>query len=360
MSNQFLPIAYAYTNTGVFDSNDGINFITGLDANDSLVTVTADTLGNRIVVYHDHIFLGNSTVNATINSTMYTGSANAANVVVTTPGGSNTHIQFNDSTVFGGTAGLTFNKTANTLTVSNTISINTRPFATTLGVYNVVYDGNGSAAFLAGGTGDSVNYYRNSLHYFQSIGGSTLQAVIGAGGLLIGNSTVNTVTNSTNFYINGAGLTAYATATVGSIPGNTAPGAGTPLSGFVGYRMANSGSASMIGAGTGVGVVTLTLPVGVWDIEGQCIFSGAGATSSSDWVFGVFNASGNVNSGASLSTIIPHDRRPAATDIIQTLNLLRTRIVVSPSPQTIYFNAAAVFTISTYSATVVGQATLVC
>ena len=37
-------------------------------------------------------------------------------------GGSNTHIQFNDSDVFGGNANLTYNKTTSVLTVNGTIS----------------------------------------------------------------------------------------------------------------------------------------------------------------------------------------------------------------------------------------------
>ncbi len=35
------------------------------------------------------------------------------------PGGSNTHVQFNDSTAFGGTAGFTFNKTTNNVGIAN-------------------------------------------------------------------------------------------------------------------------------------------------------------------------------------------------------------------------------------------------
>ena len=40
-----------------------------------------------------------------------------------TVGGSNTYVQFNDSNGFGGTAGFTFNKTSNTLAVSNTVTV---------------------------------------------------------------------------------------------------------------------------------------------------------------------------------------------------------------------------------------------
>src|SRR6185369_14565847 len=39
----------------------------------------------------------------------------------TTPGGSNTQVQFNDSSVFGGDAGLTYNKTTDALTAGSFI-----------------------------------------------------------------------------------------------------------------------------------------------------------------------------------------------------------------------------------------------
>jgi hypothetical protein len=40
------------------------------------------------------------------------------------PGGSNTQIQFNDSTAFGGDAGLTYDKTTDTLSVGNKVGVN--------------------------------------------------------------------------------------------------------------------------------------------------------------------------------------------------------------------------------------------
>ena len=44
-------------------------------------------------------------------------------------GGSNTHIQFNDSTSLNGSAGFTFNKTSNNVTIANNISATTGTFA---------------------------------------------------------------------------------------------------------------------------------------------------------------------------------------------------------------------------------------
>ena len=48
---------------------------------------------------------------------------NVSSVVSATPGGSNTQLQFNDSSTFNGSAGLTFDKLSNNLSVSNTVSV---------------------------------------------------------------------------------------------------------------------------------------------------------------------------------------------------------------------------------------------
>lgn len=94
------------------------------------------------------ITVGNSTVNAVINSTAFSLSNStvtysllspnttqkAANSyflnangqwsqVVTSPSGSNTAIQFNDSGSFGGSTALTFDNTSNTLTVTGDVKV---------------------------------------------------------------------------------------------------------------------------------------------------------------------------------------------------------------------------------------------
>lgn len=55
--------------------------------------------------------------------------------VVSTPGGSNTQIQFNDSSSFGGDAGLTYNKTTDALTIAgqiiSSLATGTAPFSVT-------------------------------------------------------------------------------------------------------------------------------------------------------------------------------------------------------------------------------------
>ena len=98
----------------------------------------------------DTIKIGNTTVNAVTNSTSLALSNSTASIVITIPTaaaisdsnyylnangsyalvnttsapgntGSNTYVMFNDSGVQNATSGFTFNKTSNTLTVSNTI-----------------------------------------------------------------------------------------------------------------------------------------------------------------------------------------------------------------------------------------------
>jgi hypothetical protein len=49
------------------------------------------------------------------------GSAPTWSTVSATPGGSNTHVQFNDGGAFGGDSGITYNKTTDTLTIDNTL-----------------------------------------------------------------------------------------------------------------------------------------------------------------------------------------------------------------------------------------------
>lgn len=70
------------------------------------VRLNAGTAGHKVI-------LGS---NKELTSTVDSGSS---------PGGSDTHVQFNDSSAFGGDAGLTFNKTSNILTVTGGVVVGT-------------------------------------------------------------------------------------------------------------------------------------------------------------------------------------------------------------------------------------------
>ena len=171
----FVTIAVGNTTSNAVINSSGISFgtvtinstsvnvggavhtATSLTLGNSSINTTALGIGNSTVsavinstsliiggatLTGSNLTIGNSTVNATINSTSFTGTALSANnsaylggiaaaqyayanqlASAAVPGGSNTYVQFNNSGVFQGTAGFTFNFNSNTASVSNAISV---------------------------------------------------------------------------------------------------------------------------------------------------------------------------------------------------------------------------------------------
>jgi hypothetical protein len=119
--------------------------------------------------------------NATITSLVANGSAGTNGQVLVTNGtavywgtgtsGANTYVQFNDSGVANGTAGFTFDKTSNTLSVGNN-------------VYTVTVN---AATYGTGGTGTGVGGF---------VSNSTV--------VFVGNNTVNTKITAGTLSVNGA------------------------------------------------------------------------------------------------------------------------------------------------------------
>lgn len=94
------------------------NSTAGVIANTSSVTITANST-NFITIRTPTPSEANA-----INSFLHAnGSYVAANPTAGNPGGSNTNVQFNDSTVSGGSAGLTFNKTTNNAFLANSLVV---------------------------------------------------------------------------------------------------------------------------------------------------------------------------------------------------------------------------------------------
>lgn len=85
--------------------------------------------------------------------------------IITNPGGSNTSIQFNDAGAFGGSNALTFNKTSNTVTVTNLVvnssaNLGNVSTLTILGGDNGYFlqtDGTGNLTWAPGGNGGNGN-----------------------------------------------------------------------------------------------------------------------------------------------------------------------------------------------------------
>lgn len=105
-----------------------------LTANQAMVTNSSSFMD---VVKTANLYIGAVTVNAiniTANSTQLGANSNselATTAAIQTyvtlkapvPGGANTFIEFNDSGLFGGSGGLTFNKTTNAFAVGNTVIV---------------------------------------------------------------------------------------------------------------------------------------------------------------------------------------------------------------------------------------------
>ena len=139
----------ANLSSNIFSSNTG-NVVT-LSSN-----IINSNTANLIVIssnngtFASYVTVGNSTVNAVVNSTSIRVSNSTINITLTSPtlsqssngqyffnangtwtlvpintSGSNTQVLFNDSNSYNGSAGFTFDKTSNTVTVANSIIIGT-------------------------------------------------------------------------------------------------------------------------------------------------------------------------------------------------------------------------------------------
>lgn len=143
------------------------------------------------------VSVGNSTVNTTHNATSFSGTSNNslflggiaaaqyafANQVTAggTPGGANTQIQYNSSGAFAGSTGFTWNFNSNTVTVSNAV------------VVGLVTVGNNSIQ-VGSPTGTGA---------FISIGNSTVNSIV--------NSTFFTDTANNALFLNGVAASGYQT-----------------------------------------------------------------------------------------------------------------------------------------------------
>lgn len=116
-----------------------------------------------------------------------------------TPGGSNTQIQFNDSSAFGGDADLTWNKTTNVLGVTGDVNLSDGgSFTTTLQTIQPTAartislpDATGTVALITGSSGQVMYNLAGAL------AGSNLGISSGAFGYVSGGGTVTQATSKT-------------------------------------------------------------------------------------------------------------------------------------------------------------------
>lgn len=139
-----------YNNNGVFGGIPNVTF----DGNIlNLGSVATLSIGGGVNGY----FLQ---TDGTGNLTWAAGGGGGGNA---TPGGSNTQVQFNDSGVFGGDVGFTYNKTTDILNVNNIVvaaNVNTNKVTATGNITANYFIGNGSQ--LTGVSLDVANYVSQS------------------------------------------------------------------------------------------------------------------------------------------------------------------------------------------------------
>ena len=80
------------------------------------------------------------------------GTATSWGTVVSSPGGSDTQVQFNDSSAFGGDAGMTYNKTTDVLTLTSGVRIGS-------GSSNYLGDSGGNGSIYFGRNGNDADLY---------------------------------------------------------------------------------------------------------------------------------------------------------------------------------------------------------
>ena len=123
-----------------------------------------------------------------------------------TPGGSNTHIQYNKSDVLGGSAAFTFNEATNTVNLSNTLTIGSNVTVNA----SAIFIGNSSVNTTI--TAGNVHLQGTQLTVGNVVvNGSTLtigsNVTVNTSTIFIGNSSVNTTITAGNVHLQGTQLT---------------------------------------------------------------------------------------------------------------------------------------------------------
>ena len=145
----------------------------------------------------------------TTNKRIYIGnSGGSGDLIGSAPGGSDTQVQFNDSGNLGGDAGLTYNKTTDTLTVTGNLAVNGGDITTTASTVSVMDDASAtnatafrSASTLTFGATTGNTTVRNNLT-------TTLDLAVNGGDITTSSATATVFnTTATNLSVGGAATT---------------------------------------------------------------------------------------------------------------------------------------------------------
>jgi hypothetical protein len=194
-------------------------------------TAGAAILVGYIIVREDATNLSDATRAKIIQAPLFRaagGGGGAAGGGITTPGGLDTYVQFNDGgSTFGGVAGLTFNKVTNTLSTTNLAVSN---IATVSGSV-ILGDAASDVVYISGSVTAS-----NGLQVTGSINGSsTITATTGFSGSL------TRLTDGTSYIIAGSGIS-VSSASNGAITIAATGGGGSPGGSNTQIQYNNSGS----------------------------------------------------------------------------------------------------------------------
>jgi len=220
------------------------------------------------------------------------GAVTITSTVTATPGGSNTHVQFNDGGSFGGSATFTFDKTGGAMGAGK-LSVN-EALATALTSSTLVAGGATVNVFNATATTLNVGGAATSI----TMGDSTTATTTVRGGTLVGNTTTQNLFNTTATTLNvgGAATTILvgASAVAMAVGGVNSPSSTiTAATGSFGRVLASSTSTFTGQTTHNGGISTTTLGA-----------SGAATLSSTLSVTGAATLNGDVDLGDAITDTI--------------------------------------------------------